>query len=63
MAKFRTLSNGIEGLLIADNYRHLQPIGNRKVFVRSVSSRFVDFERLKMEANENDESEWYYSNE
>lgn len=32
MNKFRTLSNG-EGIL-ADNYRQLQDIGMRKVFVR-----------------------------
>ncbi|CRK86501.1 CLUMA_CG000153, isoform A, partial [Clunio marinus] len=46
MARFRSLSNGIEGLLLLDNYRHLQPIGNRKIFLRSVKSRFAKLENL-----------------
>lgn len=66
MAKFRSLSNGIEGLLLADNYRHLQPIGNRKIFVRSVSSRIMALDKLLIvvdeEASEESlHSEWYYN--
>jgi hypothetical protein len=68
MAKFRSLSNGIEGLLLVDNYRHLQPVGNRKIFLRSVTSRFTKLEKLI--ANEDNEdrtvnedilAEWYYN--
>lgn len=65
MAKFRSLSNGIEGLLLVDNYRHLQPIGNRKIFVRSIESRPIELERLVQEAESESEesydSEWYYN--
>lgn len=64
MAKFRSLSNGIEGLLLADNYRHLQPIGNRKIFVRSVSSRIMALDKLVVDEAASEESlhsEWYYS--
>lgn len=46
MSKFRSLSNGIEGLLLVDNYRHLQPIGNRKIFLRSISSRTIEVEKI-----------------
>lgn len=64
MAKFRSLSNGIEGLLLVDNYRHLQPVGNRKVFVRSVSSRFLMLDKMQNE-NEDDEDDpdsiWFYN--
>jgi hypothetical protein len=71
MAKFRSLSNGIDGLLIVDNYRHLQPIGNRKIYLRSLSSRAINIEQLvELERNaatidgEEDEDEasvWYYN--
>lgn len=69
MSKFRSLSNGIEGLLLLDNYRHLQPIGNRKIFLRSLSSRAIEVEKLvEMEGHANndrkqeDEStEWYHN--
>lgn len=64
MAKFRSLSNGIEGLLLVDNYRHLQPVGNRKVFIRSVSSRFLMLDRMQTESEEEDlnpSSIWYYN--
>ena len=71
MSKFRSLSNGIEGLLLVDNYRHLQPVGNRKIFLRSISSRTVELEKIvEMEmygralGNSNmteDDSEWYYN--
>ncbi|XP_055699470.1 carbonic anhydrase 2 [Phlebotomus papatasi] len=39
MNKFRQLSNGIEGSVLVDNYRALQPLGNRRVFVRKVNER------------------------
>jgi carbonic anhydrase len=63
MAKFRSLSIGVEGLLLVDNYRHLQPVGNRKVFVRSVSSRFLMLDNMQNESEEDEddlESIWYY---
>lgn len=67
MGKFRSLSNGIEGLLLVDNYRHLQPIGNRKVFLRSVTSRFTLLEKLSNDGFDDENSsdaedprEWYY---
>lgn len=66
------MSNGIEGLLLVDNFRHLQPIGNRKIFLRSVTSRFTKLEKLMAnehdesddsddEEDEEDPSEWYYN--
>jgi hypothetical protein len=67
MEKFRSLSNGIEGLLLVDNFRHLQPIGNRKLFLRSVATRFTRLEKLVMserddnDSDEEDPSFWYYS--
>lgn len=66
IAKFRTLSNGIEGLLLVDNFRHLQPIGNRKVFLRSVASRSTSLEKVLMsepheDSNDEDPSFWYFN--
>lgn len=67
ISKFRSLSNGIEGLLLVDNYRHLQPIGNRKIFLRSVSSRTTKLEKFTMskhntnESDDEDPSDWYYN--
>lgn len=67
MAKFRSMSNGVEGLLLVDNFRHLQPIGNRKIFLRSVSTRFTKLEKLLTnehtddDSNEEDPSDWYYN--
>jgi hypothetical protein len=68
MSKFRSLSNGIEGLLLVDNYRHLQPIGNRKIYLRSLSTRAIELEKLvemewrgRTESDEDETSEWYYS--
>jgi carbonic anhydrase len=67
IGKFRSLSNGIEGLLLVDNYRHLQPIGNRKVFLRSVSSRTTKLEKLMIsehstiDLDDEDPSDWYYN--
>jgi carbonic anhydrase len=61
MAKFRSLSNGAGGLLLVDNYRHLQPVGNRKIYLRTVPSRFVDIESLvAIEENDEESLEWYY---
>lgn len=67
MGKFRSLSNGIEGLLLVDNFRHVQPIGRRKVFLRSVTSRFTLLEKLSNDAiddenssDDEDPREWYY---
>lgn len=39
MHKFRHLSNGVEGSILVDNFRALQPIGNRRIFVRKVNAR------------------------
>lgn len=66
IAKFRTLSNGIEGLLLVDNFRHLQPIGNRKVFLRSVASRSTSLEKVLIsepheDSNDEDPSFWYFN--
>lgn len=67
MTKFRSLSNGIEGLLLVDNFRHLQPIGNRKVFLRSMPTRFTLLEKLVIDdgsdanADDEDPSFWYYN--
>ncbi|KAL1132430.1 hypothetical protein AAG570_010385 [Ranatra chinensis] len=39
MKKFRQLSMGPEAMV--DNYRHLQPVGKRKIFVRRQASEFL----------------------
>lgn len=36
MEKFRQLSASEESMLV-DNYRHIQPLNSRRVFVRSIS--------------------------
>ncbi|CAO1362366.1 unnamed protein product [Diamesa hyperborea] len=67
MSKFRQLSNGIEGLLLVDNFRNIQPIGNRKVFLRSTSQRHTKLENLSTKeyskdySDEEDVSDWYYN--
>lgn len=47
MKRFRTLDTGIHGSPMVDNYRALQPIGNRRVFVRKVNPRFTTLEALE----------------
>ncbi|XP_012253823.2 carbonic anhydrase 2-like [Athalia rosae] len=42
MSKFRMLSNGED--VLADNYRRLQDIRNRKVYVRRLDSRHMNYE-------------------
>ncbi|XP_026470902.1 putative carbonic anhydrase 3 [Ctenocephalides felis] len=44
MQKFRQLSNGLEDSLLVDNFRHLQPLNNRRVFVRKLNTRKVKVE-------------------
>lgn len=39
MNKFRMLSSGED--VLADNYRRLQEIGNRKVYVRRMDANFA----------------------
>lgn len=52
---FRQLSNGIEGSVLVDNYRSLQPIGNRRVFVRKVNQKNT---KLSLVNNEIHYSKW-----
>lgn len=60
MAKFRSLTvNGLENAMLVDNYRRLQPIGKRKIFLRSVKSRFRRIvqqrsKQIQLLANNND---------
>lgn len=51
MAKFRQLSNGIEGSVLVDNYRALQPLGNRRVFVRRVNAKNTKLNLLHKEVH------------
>lgn len=67
MSRFRSLSiAGMENSILVDNYRHLQPIGNRKIFLRSIGTRFARFENYAVTDNrtksdeDDDLSEWYY---
>lgn len=39
MNKFRDLSSRSDGSIMVDNYRKLQPLRNRHIFVRHVSNR------------------------
>lgn len=39
MNRFRELSSRSDGSILVDNYRKLQPIRNRHVFVRYVNER------------------------
>ncbi|KAG5675574.1 hypothetical protein PVAND_005468 [Polypedilum vanderplanki] len=68
MSKFRSLLNGIDGLLLVDNYRHLQPIRNRKIYLRTLSSRAIELEKLveiewnaNNDGDEDEATEWFYS--
>lgn len=53
--KFRVLDTGMHGSPMVDNYRSLQPIGNRRVFVRKVNSRNTGIDAVK---NEIDHTKW-----
>lgn len=59
MNKFRKLSNGIEGSVLVDNYRALQPIGNRRVFVRKVNTRNTQLDQMSNEIHYN-KWDWLY---
>lgn len=59
MAKFRKLSNGIEGSVLVDNYRSLQPIGNRRVFVRKVNPWNTELKKISNEVHYN-KWDWLY---
>lgn len=52
MFKFRQLSNGIEGSVLVDNFRALQLLGTRRIFVRKVNAR-----NTKITNKSNDENE------
>lgn len=45
MEKFRQLSASSERMLV-DNFRHLQPLNNRRVFVRLVSGNSERIQRI-----------------
>lgn len=48
MEKFRQLSDSSDGMIV-DNYRHLQPLYNRRVFVRTVhgsSAKFIKYNNI-----------------
>ncbi|CAD7077560.1 unnamed protein product [Hermetia illucens] len=49
MSKFRHLSNGVEGSVLVDNYRALQPLNNRHIFVRKVNIKSTPLEGLNKE--------------
>lgn len=51
MNKFRQLSNGVEGSILVDNFRAIQPIGNRRVFVRKINSRHTKLADMKNEVH------------
>uniref|UniRef100_U5ESR7 Carbonic anhydrase n=1 Tax=Corethrella appendiculata TaxID=1370023 RepID=U5ESR7_9DIPT len=53
MHKFRQLSNGIEGSILVDNFRALQPLGNRRIFLRKVNAFNTKID--------NDENQVHYS--
>lgn len=55
MNKFRDLSSRSDGSIMVDNYRRLQPIRNRHVFVRHVNVRDV---QAIDETNEVHYSKW-----
>lgn len=44
MSKFRLLSNG--KAILADNYRALQDLGTRKVYVRRASSNYMSIKEI-----------------
>ncbi|EDS33196.1 carbonic anhydrase [Culex quinquefasciatus] len=53
--RFRVLDTGMHGSPMVDNYRALQPIGNRRVFVRKVNSRNTAIDVVR---NEIDHTKW-----
>lgn len=67
MEKFRQLSAGAESMLV-DNFRHLQPLNNRRVFVRAISGNsqkyikynnihYTKWDWLGSESREDEENE------
>lgn len=59
MHKFRQLSNGIEGSILVDNFRSLQPLGNRRVFMRKVITKHFN---LSLKANQVHFDDWDWLN-
>lgn len=47
--RFRMLDTSLDGLPMVDNYRALQPLGNRRIFVRKVNARNTALELVKNE--------------
>ncbi|XP_058446942.1 carbonic anhydrase 7-like [Malaya genurostris] len=45
--RFRMLDNGLPGSPMVDNYRALQPLGNRRIFIRKVNSRNTALDELQ----------------
>ncbi|XP_011312633.1 carbonic anhydrase 2-like [Fopius arisanus] len=57
MNKFRILSNGED--VLAENYRKLQKIGNRKVYLRKLTPKFTDNPELNFNLNVSSLN-WYW---
>ncbi|XP_058825192.1 carbonic anhydrase 7 [Topomyia yanbarensis] len=45
--RFRMLDTGLPGSPMVDNYRALQPLGNRRLFIRKVNSRNTALDELR----------------
>lgn len=59
MGKFRNLSNGIEGSVLVDNFRALQPLYNRRVFARKINPRNTELTKMSNEVHYN-QWDWLY---
>lgn len=60
MVKFRQLSNGIEGAALVDNFRSLQPIGNRRVFLRKINGKNSKITKPVSEDLDFDKWDWLF---
>ncbi|XP_053680127.1 carbonic anhydrase 2 [Anopheles nili] len=59
MKRFRTLDTGVHGSPMVDNYRALQPIGNRRIFVRKINPRFTSLDVFE-DALHHSKWDWVY---
>lgn len=53
--RFRMLDTGLHGSPMVDNFRALQPLGNRRIFVRKVNARNTALDTLRSEI---DHTKW-----
>lgn len=53
MNKFRRLSNSVDSIIV-DNFRKLQPLNNRNIFVRKVNVRNTKLDSMSTDVHYTD---------